>query len=474
MSLIDHVRRTIERERLAQPDTRVVAALSGGPDSMALLPVLCALHEEQVLTLVGVAHLNHGLRDEADADAQFCAGVAQAAGLPFFTERVDVRAMAALERRSIEDAAHGARVAFFERAAERLSGEVVAVGHTRNDQAETVLLRLFRGAGTRGLSAMHPRSGIVIRPLLDCSRDEVQAFLKDRHLVALHDSSNDDLGIPRNRIRAEVLPLLEARFNPRIVDVLASAAELARADQELLQGLAEDWIGANARNAGSNVWQVEAAGLLALPRAVSSRALFSLMRRAGGVGRLVGFEDVRRAWDVVEGRVSALDAPGQRLQRVGADVVLSSRPAGSAGRRPAVSTGPIPAFCHPLPVPGEVVLPEIGCVMSAEVVQAAREAPAPDGLVAVVPQDRVAGGLAVRNRRPGDRLMPTAAGHRKLQDVLVDRKVPRTERDRVPIVVDRDDRIVWVAGVAADREFRVTDSAQAVVVLRLKGVGGSC
>ena len=112
--------------------------------------------------------------------------------------------------------------------------------------------------------------------------------------------------------------------------------------------------------------------------------------------------------------------------------------------------------------------------MSAEVGFSAENVPPPNGTVAVVPKDKVAGGLAVRNRRAGDRLMPSAAGHRKLQDLLVDRKVPRADRDRLPIVVDAHDRIVWVAGVVVDMDFRVTDSAQAVVILRLKGVGGSC
>jgi tRNA(Ile)-lysidine synthase len=121
-----------------------------------------------------------------------------------------------------------------------------------------------------------------------------------------------------------------------------------------------------------------------------------------------------------------------------------------------------------------VVIPEIGCVMSAEVAVSVENVRALNGMAAVVPKYKVTGGLVVRSRRPGDRLLISPVGHRKLQDVLVDRKVPRAERDRVPIVVDAHDRIVWVAGVVVDREFRVTDPAQAVVVLRLKGVGGSC
>jgi tRNA(Ile)-lysidine synthase len=473
MTLIDRVRRTLKRHNLATPTTRVCVALSGGPDSMALLHALCALRAEGVLQLAGVAHLNHQLRDAADADAHFCEGVANSLGLPFSHERIDVNALVRAEHRSVEDAAHRARHAFFERVLAGQHADVMAVGHTRDDQAETFLLRLVRGAGTRGLAAMHPRNGSVIRPLLDCSREDVRAFLQQQGLASVHDISNDDVGIPRNRVRGELLPLLRERFNPRIVEALAAEAGLARADQEFLQRQADEWTGAHVRSDTQSVWRVDADALRGLPRAIGSRVLHELMMRAGST-RSIGFDAVERAWSVVEGLAGGLDAAGHRLERVGPDVVLSSRPAGSAGRRPAVSAHQVSEFSRPLPIPGEVAIPEIGCVMSAEVGFSAENVPSPNGTVAVVPKDKVAGGLAVRNRRAGDRLMPSTAGHRKLQDLLVDRKVPRADRDRLPIVVDAHDRIVWVAGVVVDMDFRVTDSAQAVVILRLKGVGGSC
>jgi len=473
MTLIDRVRRTLKRHHLATSTTRVCVALSGGPDSMALLHALVALRDEGVLRLAGVSHMNHQLRDAASADAQFCERVADSMGLPFTQERIDVESLARAEHRSIEDAAHRARHAFFERVLAIHNADVMAVGHTRDDQAETFLLRLVRGAGTRGLAAMHPRNGTVIRPLLDCSREDVRAFLQQRNIQSVHDMSNDDVGIPRNRVRAELLPLLRDRFNPRIVDALAAEAGLARADQEFLQRQADEWTSAHVRSDAQALWRVDAHALQALPPAIGFRVLHELMMRAGST-RLIGFDAVERAWSVVEGASAGLDAAGHRVERVGPDVVLSSRPAGSAGRRPAVSTHQVPEFSRPLPIPGEVAIPEIGCVMSAEVGFSAENVPPPNGTVAVVPKDKVAGGLAVRNRRAGDRLMPSAAGHRKLQDLLVDRKVPRADRDRLPIVVDADDRIVWVAGVVVDMDFRVTDSAQAVVILRLKGVGGSC
>ncbi len=438
---------------------------------MALLHVLRALDHAGELQLVAVAHLNHRLRDAAEADEQFCAGVAASLGLPYVVERIEVAAFAAVEHRSLEDAAHVARHAFFERAVRQLDADVVAVGHTQDDQAETFLLRLARGAGARGLSAMHPRNGIVIRPLLDCSKAEVRAFLQQQTLTFVHDASNDDVGIPRNRVRAELLPLLINRFNPRMVEVLAAEAELARADEQVLDDMAAVWTRTHLSHR-ANEARIDAEALAALPQAVAWRVLHGAMRAAAG-GRLVGFHHVTLAWDVVTGSRPAIDAPGHRVERTGSVVVLSSRPAGSAGRPGGAATGQVAAFRYTLPVPGEVTIAEIDCVMSALVESSGNAVPRADDVSAVVPLKMVAGGLAVRNRRPGDRLEPSPAGHRKLQDLFVDRKVPREARDRIPLVVDGADHVVWVPGYAIDREFHVTDPLQAVVILRLKGVGGS-
>lgn len=439
---------------------------------MALLHLLRHLAREGDLQLVAVAHLDHQLRAASASDATFCAAVAAECNLPFITERADVTDVAAREQRSLEDAAHELRYAFYERACAETGADVVALGHTRDDQAETFLLRLVRGAGSRGLAAMYPRNGRVIRPLLECSRAEVHAFLKAGGFPSVHDASNDDVGIPRNRVRAEVLPLLKDRFNPNVVGALADAADLARADEEVMSALGRDWVSKHVIEDGSR-FTLPTDELLTTARAVAFRALHEVMSRAAA-GRLIGFDDVQRSWAVASGELTGFDAPGHRVERYGNNVVLTGRPAGSAGRPTGVATTPAPGFSHRLPVPGEVLIPEIGCVMSAEVVLSEQNAPRPNGLLAVVPKEKVAAGLGVRNRRPGDRLRPTGAGHRKLQDLFVDRKVPRQERDRVPIVTDAEGRIVWVAGHALDADFRVTDPAQAVVILRLKAVGGSC
>jgi tRNA(Ile)-lysidine synthase len=486
--LIAAVRRTIRRFDLASAGTRVVVALSGGADSVALTYLVRELEATGELTLAGLAHFNHQLRVDpldaglsgAERDERFCTALAETVGAPILVEREDVRVRAGRERRSIEGAAHAARHSFFERARAHFGADVVAVGHTRDDQAETFLLRLLRGAGPRGLAAMHPRHGCIIRPLIECRRADLRAYLDAQHIPHVEDETNSDVSVPRNRVRAELLPLLEARFNPAIVDVLADQAELARGewawmeDQIATSGLAPT---RDRDEPGALVLPVPE--LERAPIAVARLAVWAAMTAAAG-GRPVSFGHVEDVLQLIQpsggggrrntraDRVSdksgkSIDVPGHTVERVGSRLVLRERAA----------SGTAAAFRYQLPVPGEVELPEAGCVVSAEPLEAGigiegLRATAGKPTSAVV---RMPGPLAVRNRRPGDRFRPLGLdGEKKLQDFFVDRKVARRLRDGVPLIVDDSDRIVWVAGYGIDEAFRVTDASQAVVILKLRRV----
>ncbi len=479
MDLLARVRQTIRRHDLARADTRVVVALSGGSDSVALVCLLQSLAEAGDLQIAGVAHFNHQLRAAAGEDERFCERIAAGLGLPWLADREDVAARAARESRSVEDAARTARHAFLERARGHLAADVVALGHTRDDQAETFLLRLVRGAGSRGLAAMHPRKDALIRPLLDCRRDELREYLAARQIAYVADESNDDVSIPRNRVRAELLPFLKARFNPSIVDALADQAEIAREEWRWQSGAAEALAASISRRDGDR-WIVDTVALNAAPPALARMVVHAAMTAASG-GRPVAFRHVAAALELSRSAGGgagscSFDGPGQRLERFGASLVLTTRQGTRASAGVAVSN----LFRYPLSIPGEVRLPESGCVVSAEPGQARATVGAPSARgklgsnEAVIRMDRVNGPLAVRNRRPGDRFRPVGlAGRKKLQDYFVDKKVARAERDGVPLVVDESDRILWVAGYAVDEEFWVTDPAQPMLTLRLKLLGGS-
>jgi tRNA(Ile)-lysidine synthase len=510
MMLIDRVRRTVRRHGLAGPETRVVVALSGGPDSVALAYLVRELAAAGALRAAGAAHFNHQLRATADRDERLSVALAESFDWPFVTEREDVLARARRERRSVEHAAHAARYAFFERARAQLGADVVALGHTRDDQAETFLLRLLRGAGPRGLAAMHPRHGFIVRPLIDCRRGALRAYLDERRIAYIEDESNRDVAVPRNRVRAELLPMLEARFNPAIVDVLADEAELARDDWTWMEAAADDLAARVVTRRAPATLELEVAALMQAPPALRRLVTWRAMTEMAGE-RPVSFEHVEAALQVAgsTGGSPCLDAPGQRVQREGERLVLTSRGPGAVGasgtaRAPRRSKGSpaelaVNFFRYPLSIPGEVQLPEANCILSVETMGCGAvagrtgpcgvtEAPGPGILallaggavaadtVAIVRSDVCRGPLAVRNRRPGDRFRPLGLGGRKkLQDFFVDRKVARRDRDFVPLIVDDTDRIVWVAGHGGhgiDEEFRVTDAAQGVLILKLKQLGG--
>jgi tRNA(Ile)-lysidine synthase len=476
MALIHDVRRFISQHQLIPPGARVVAALSGGSDSVALIHILRELHLDGDLVLAGAAHLNHQIRRAALDDERFSREVAERLELPMYVERVDVPALAVQERRSIEDAAHAARYEFFERARRDAGADLVALGHTRDDQAETFLLRLLRGAGMSGLSAMRPRHGAIVRPLLDCRRAALRQFLRDRSETFIEDASNQDVAVPRNRVRAELMPLLEARFNAGVVDVLADEAALVREAWQWMEERAND-VYARAVSNG----RIDVAALRAAPPAL---ARIALRRALADVApdRTIAFAHVDEVLRLIEsGRDSSLDLPGQRVQRIGPTIVLMKRT--GRGRLPRTAPN---FFRYPLSIPGEVRLDSAGCVVTVEPVElgdSARRtfeegAVVGNGPAALVRRDLCRGALAVRNRRPGDRFSPVGLGGRKkLQDFFVDRKVSRVRRDDVPLVVDETDRIVWVAGFGIDEAFRVTEAAQGVLLLKLKpvqqGVGGS-
>jgi tRNA(Ile)-lysidine synthase len=471
--LLERVRQTIRDHDLAGPGTRVVIGLSGGSDSLALACLLRELNRTRELTVVGLAHFNHQLRAAADDEERFCAEFAASLGWAFLADRGDVAALAARERRSLEDAAHGARHAFLEQARLHFGADVVARGHTRDDQAETFLLRLLRGAGSRGLAAMHPRHGCIVRPVLACRRADLRALLTARGIAFVHDTSNEDVGIPRNRVRAELLPLLEGRFNPAIVEVLADEAELAREEWSVIAAEASAASARVCRREG-DIWRLDAASLNALPRGIARVVVREAMTGAAG-NRPVAFTHVEGALGLSRWGGGPVDGPGQRVQRIGPDLVLTPRAAhearGGSGQARANN------FRFPLSIPGEAVAADRGWRVSVEVFPAGaglQRAATRNGTTAAVQLGPSSGPLAVRNRRPGDWFRPLGLGGRKkLQDFFVDRKIPRAQRDQVPLVVDESDRIVWVAGLAIDHDFRVTDPAQAVLILRLNAVGGS-
>jgi tRNA(Ile)-lysidine synthase len=404
-----------------------------------------------------------------DADETFCRSLAADVGLPFEAGRADVRAAAQAAGRSVEDMARELRYAFLEEAANRLEAEAIAVAHTVDDQAETFLLRLIRGAGPRGLAGIYPKVGRVVRPLLEVRRAELREFLAARDFPFREDATNADLSIPRNRVRHQLIPYLEAHFSPGIAETLAREAAIARDDEARLGGEAIELADSIVLEASGSdergvVLKIDSAALRSLPAALGSRIARMALER-GAPEQFVGYQQVERLLEFARSAMpgSAMSLPGQRAVCAGRFIELGPEPP-PRGRDAGSNS-----FRFPLSIPGEVVLASQGWVVSASR-GGEPLGQQPGDLSVRVLASAVQAPLMVRSRRPGDRVRPAGMGGRqkKLQDLFVDRKIPRSLRDTVPLVVDAGDRIVWVVGEAVGEDFRPSDPSAGVILLKAR------
>ena len=442
-----------------RPDDRIAIAVSGGADSVALAWILHELAPRASWQVAGLVHVNHGLRGaEADADEAFCRDLAMRLSWPIHVTSVDVRSHARARRQSLESAARTLRYACFETAIAALGATAVTTAHTMDDQAETVLLRLLRGASLRGLSGVRQRRGHIVRPLLGYRRSELREFLTSRGEPFREDASNADLSIPRNRLRHGVMPVLE-RFTSAAVPALARFASLAVDDEAALNDLAAQ----AAAAIGVSHDTLDARALNTLPAAVARRVVRMMAERIApaaswSAGHVEAVRKLAAADEMTE--TVHMDAPGANIDRLGNVITFRVASAGQVA---------VAGFDRPLAVPGSTDIPEAGAIIEARTAPPpAAWPPVSNGMVAVLDGTSIAWPLRVRSRRPGDRLKPAGApGHRKLQDLLVDRKIPRRDRDRVPIVVDADGRILWVAGVTVAEVCRATAPGASMVILEL-------
>ncbi|MCI0342551.1 MAG: tRNA lysidine(34) synthetase TilS [Planctomycetales bacterium] len=459
---------------------RVVVACSGGGDSVALLHLLRELPAAggPRLGLV-VATLDHGIRgEESAADAAFVEALAARLGLPCRRGRADVPGLLARDGGSLEDLARRERYRFLGEVAREAGSSAIALAHTRDDQAETMLLRLARGAGPRGLGGMRalrplaPGSPIRIwRPLLGVCRDDLRAALHERGESWREDATNEDRHRARARVRHEALPALEAALGPGFAARLADAASSFAALADLLDAAAAPLAEACVRPAPQGALVLREP-LLGLPSSLLAPVLAAAFARAGGDPGRLGRGHYDRLADLLGGRGVATTLPGAIEARATAEGLRlddSPRRVAESPPCPEPAEGSRRVECT-VPVPGSVeTWPGGGTLRTAELVPGGRApldllGPAGPDRAAVLDCEAIALPLRARPRRAGDRFRPLGApGRRLLSDVLVDRKVPRDVRDILPVLEDASGRILWVPGSPPADEARLTPTTREVL-----------
>lgn len=441
-------------------EDRVLVAVSGGPDSVALLHFLVRIAPKFSLGL-HVFHLNHKLRGaEAEEDARFVADFAASLGLPATIESLDVPALMRAEKLSLEEAARKARYRVIDRLAGELGFTKVALGHHADDQVETFLMRLIRGAGLEGLSAMAPVRGYLIRPFIELFKDEILAYLDENGLKSRLDASNEDTALLRNRIRLELIPNLLS-YNPQFKYSLLKTIEAVREDHVYLEKHSSKAFNALAQVKPDEVrFPIE--DITREAKALQRRLVRQAICTVKGDLRQIEFKHIEAVLDGIEGGPAGLgiDLPGEVYIFAEYDwLVVKLKPAQG---RVVEQLREVE-----LKVPGVAELDLGGTSIEASLqdVQGLKIDKSADA--AYLDADTLPGKLKIRSRKPGDSFRPLGmAKEKKLQDFFVDEKIPKRQRDLVPVVLS-DDTIVWVAGFRIDERFKVTDSTKRVLVLKL-------
>ncbi len=436
----------------------VLVAVSGGADSTALLHCLRALAPEFHLTL-SVAHLNHGIRGaEADEDEEFVRRMCVDFGLRFISDSIDIKRQAKAARQNLEDLARKKRYEFLHRSARDLGAQKIAVGHTLNDQAETVLFRFIRGSGLEGLSAIHPVVGsTLIRPLIECSRSSILAYLKRKGQTFREDSTNSELIHARNRIRRELLPYLESHFNPRMTETLAREADLAREAWSFFESQAKELFRQiHTRTPDGISLNIKDFIKIhpALRKEVCRQALLECRGSLQGItSRHI---DSLLSLSHKERSGARIELPHGCLAVRQFDVILLT----------VATPGKSRAYTYELEVPGRCVVATAGIEFTAT------KCTTPDlptirnmcASKAFLEASVLPKALTIRSRIPGDRY--GGPGHRKVKKMLINSRVPLTERVFMPMIVSGSD-VIWIPGFRPARAYEVRRDSRDCVVITL-------
>lgn len=432
---------------------KVLVGLSGGPDSVCLLYILKGLGLK-----LYIAHLNHGLRAmESDRDQRFCEELGKRLGIPVYTKKIKVK--------KSEEACRNARYRFLEETAKRVGAEKIAMGHNADDQAETVLMRLLRGAGVKGLSGIPPVRGLIVRPLINVWRSEILDYLRKRKIPYRIDSTNLKTDFFRNRIRHELIPFL-ATYNPNIKNILRNTG---RNMAVMNQYLEQELVRRTAQGMGLNLSSSHITDIMALAGEKAGSKSICLPK---GIKVIKEYDRLFFS----KGRFEASDFE-KNLMLQGEKEFLkekrsfSFKPEGASlerkgetAKRHAGETFGFPHEYLELPIPGKVRIPSSNTFITSRLCKKPKKIPRKSFEV-MLDYDKISHPLIVRNRMPGDVFQPIGLnGKKTLKDIFIDEKIPKRVRDRIPLVVSGKD-ICWIPGYRISENFKIGPETKRVVKL---------
>lgn len=450
---------TIKKYKMINEGEKVLVGVSGGPDSMTLLHLLWTFQEKLKIKLF-VAHLDHMFRDEESReDARFVKKVCDNWGIPFFDEMIDVPSYIKKTGFSPEDAARRVRYSFYERLKKRLEIQKIALGHNRDDHEETVLMNILRGTGLEGLVGIDPVRDCYIRPLIEIPRTVIEDYLKKCNIPYRIDKTNLQPDYFRNSLRLELIPLIKEKYCPHLGKSLRRLADVTRYDLAYIEDETRKVLSYVVKYEGEKVL-IYVDEFSSLHEAVKRCLVRKIIGQIVGNTKDFEYKHTLILIDFIENA-----KPGSLLDLPKNITGEKSYTVTSLYKGPALE---IPDFYYELKVPGEVFVRESNCHIRAYLRDNHRnDIIKTDPLIAQLDYDKIKGNLIVRNRRRGDKFKPLGSlGSKKLKDFFIDEKIPRTTRDRIPIV-ECNGEILWVCGMRIDNKFKVTSNTKNILILNV-------
>lgn len=462
---ISKIQDTIQRYNLVKRDDKIILAVSGGPDSAALLDIFCKLRKQYNLKL-HILHINHLIRKRASfKEALFVEGLAKKLKLPFHYYEKDAPAYAKENKLSLEEAARDIRREIYGQLFKELKADKIATGHNLDDHIETILMRIIRGASPAGLIGIQPASGYLIRPLIGASKDEILKYLRKNKIKYTKDESNKDIKFFRNKIRHKLIPLLEAEYNTNIKEALLRLSGLAKEDEEYLQSVAD---ASRCFALRTGLIEIHADKIAKKHPAIIKRIIKSGVNLLLGHAKDLTNYHYEKIYELIRAQKGhkKLNLPNGLVAEKSYNKITIK----SVGADPCVCPN---SYSVQRPEPVEFTVPgsykfdkwglEINCAFAKKILKSGNYTAYFD--FNKMGDDK----LTLRARREGDRFTPLGMkGSKKIKDFLIDRKVPMEERDKIPLLAVKND-IIWIVGYRTSEKYKVTKDTKRILKIYASG-----
>ena len=460
--IINSVRQTIKRENLIEKNDKILIALSGGPDSICLLDIMIKLKDEYNLTLYA-AHLNHRIRGiDAQEDSLFCQKICKKNNVTFFVKNIDIPELAVQQSRGVEEVARDVRYDMFFDIKNKLGINKIAVAHNLDDQAETMLMKMFRGSGIQGLRGIdYKRKDGIIRPLLDIYKSQINEYCDVNNLNPRIDKTNFESDYSRNKVRLDLIPYIENNYCENIKQILSRTANVIRDDYNYIEKVSKEHYELLVKNKSADEIILDLPLLKNTDTAIQKRVIrLAILDIMGNLNNIENVHIVDSLSLLEKSDGKFINLPKNLKAYIkNEDYIITTK-----NQENEEIT-----YQYNIEINGKTVVNEIGLTVTTSVLPAKDSLALPvSKYIKVFDYDKIVGSLYVRSRKIGDKLSPIGlTGTKKIKDILINKKIPADTKYMFPIISD-DEQILWLLGYRISENYKIDDNTQRVIRIQLE------